>query len=411
MVITRQPITNEDRIAWALAKYRVDPRTGELCTLKKLQELFPGRAASVLARGVRAALKERLVEIKRASAPEEGLKRDIDLEHMLIERFPRLRGVRVIDGGREPNQHADATTFGNYSDKVTALVATALAADVSDGNLIPRKLPHESTTVGISSGRAAFNFVSALRPPLNWTNTEIFSLTGYVGVRKHGAVSPRMDANYNANRLSEVVPGSEVLTVERPCAHPDREARDKALASVEHLADWAAGGALPEYCIVGVGAPMTPGHAFYNASVQPEAYPDLINGTGLRAALSALKRSARNCAGDGFAGVVGDIGNFVFECRLSPGVDLAKVDEAKRKDLNEKINALNDLTLTASLDLYARSPDQRLIIVAATSRKAPALLEVLPDDRRPDGGRNLSIERLYLDVNAAQAVLDLARRV
>lgn len=391
----KREITNADKIRLAQLSLTINPSKGRFWKLSEIAE-SEGRSISVVSRAISSAFRERLVRVEVIKITDP--KRNVMLEHRIRERFPRavhlnLRNIRVIDCSDE--LHGTNDLDPRYGDIVHRCLGQALAKEFAVDGIWDQP----NKTVGLGSGRSVFYTIEALNkyPKLNWGNSTLVSLSGQVDARDHsGEIGSNLDADFHVNllalRLSNAG-NARTQTIQVGKSITDFEGQ---FTSTSIWNQWQTH--RPKFAIVGVGT-LVRGHRFFNA-IDEKPKPVAIRSE----ILDKLADLIKICKSKTFTEIgfcpVGDICNYLFYVPAPPGV----ISTAAETSIRTKINGINERLLTFSIPEFAKI--ENTIVLAGTAAKAAAVLELITG--RDTTRAPISIDRLYIDAGAANAILEMA---
>ena len=193
---TRRPMTDEERVRIALARFDGMNETGTLHPIKQLKEEFR-RDPAVISKAISAAFRERLVEVRVVDRRVVQPKRNPSVEQRLVSRFPCLHASIVVDCGDQPPADLDSRPALRRNDEIHARVGRAMAHSIAAGPLI-----RDGDIIGLGGGRGVNYAVNSPFhfPALRANGVTVVSLTGSNYARLHGGnPNVRLDADTNVS--------------------------------------------------------------------------------------------------------------------------------------------------------------------------------------------------------------------
>ncbi len=345
----RRPLTNDERAEIAVSRLSGD-------SIEALQKRF-GRAPAVLSRAVKAALKDRLVEIRKSSQ-SANYKRAKDLEDQLKERFPGLRSVIVIE--------VDENAVMSDED-LHRLLGRAMARW-----LVEAQPFRDGDIIGLGSGRGVcftVDALSAMKQEFGQKEIKIVSLMGCLQGFTGGKWDWALDADRNAYNLFRCFDAAitKFKPVLFPLLHSTPEEAQRFRVEAELTGErWVP----PVVAIVGAGmftADCVYRRIFDGGHLKPEIVQKLIE-----LCTQLIDRCGQTGMAE-YSPVAIVCNHFAF---LPPpaevqGPDVSAIEEEIRKlvkELNDRLVAINDEQL-ASI--------KALVLVAGGREKAPAIFNLL----------------------------------
>jgi hypothetical protein len=395
----RQPkraLTDEDSITFALERFEPLSRNEALKEIAAIAKDH-GRAASVVSNAIKRSFARKLVGIVRLKHP--GPTRLPQLEQRLLQKFPKLHIVRVIKAleGRT----SSATERALSEDKTHGELGRAIATLVADNSIV-----RDNDIIGIGSGRGVYSVLKALTffEQLRARNVTAVSLTGDVYPRSHASWIPdinertpglnlQLDADDHLNILGlSFPPDLKIVKISSLIAWERGQLTAARRRTILDQDEWKKN--VPDLAIVGVGV-FSHGHRFYqevNApAIECESRLKPILGD-LRSLANRLKEVVEASQAERYV-PVGDMCNRLFYVKPPSGVSISSERESQIKDL---IRSINEKLLTASDEQLAQIG--QLILVAGTLKKAPAIKQLLEEDK-------YNIRIICVDEEAAAAIL------
>lgn len=392
----RRPLSDEERITFVLERY-APLRRGE--SRKEIKEIAAkyGRQPAVVQRAINEAFARRLVDIVRLkfSAPT----RLPQLEHQILERFPKLHMAIVVEVGKNHSSRDEGALFG---DKIHQELGKAVAELIGSNTVID-----DNDVIGIGSGRGVFSVLKALThfDKVRAQNVTAISLTGDVYARSHsywqkGLTSARLeglnyqlDADDHLSILGMSFLGAlKQMPLSRSIAWAPGELIKMVKQTVLDREEWEKH--IPDIGIVGVGV-LSEGHRFYEEVKSPpnEQQQRLTPIIGdLRTLTHRIEELSRNCPVPNYVPVA-DICNRLFYVKPPAGVRITREQETQIVSL---IASINDKLLTATEKQLSQI--RRLILVAGTEKKALAINQLLEEDK-------FNIRIVCIDQSAAVEIL------
>lgn len=374
-------------------------------------------SAKNVERSIRDAFALGLVKIERCVVAPT-YKFDEELAAQLKARF-QLEDIAVTSPKR-----AKAAQAGQ-SDDVHTQVGHAAAAMIASSKYLLRT----GDVIGVGSGRSVSNTLRALRArkdAFQVSRISVMSLAGAFPEHEDEEESAlRKDANLNAAALAELFPGrvrTEQIRHGVMCRSP--EDRSWVLAGT-HLAPTKYSNFHPNLAIVGIGL-LSPSHDLYRYvrenSAQRRTRANQPDPHFSEEVLSKLREWSRlldevdSIARD-YVGyiAVAEVCNRFYVVDPPKWIAPISSDSAPRiLKLMDRLTQLRDAVAELNQHLVSPTEEQlgqieRVILVAGTSLKAPAIRTLLKsktetEDRQAHVGWHIS--QLYTDETAARALLN-----
>ncbi|HJQ30539.1 MAG TPA: sugar-binding domain-containing protein [Pyrinomonadaceae bacterium] len=399
----RRNFSDEELITLALERY-APLRQGMGPTKNAELAKKYGRDEAVITRAITSAFEKRLVDIVRLKYPAPL--RLPALEEQLLSKFPKLHVAIVIDGMDFKKSSADERAF--FGDKLHEELGKAMAHFISTSNVV-----RDNDTIGIGSGRGVFFLLTALShfERLRAQNVTAVSLTGDVYARTHAAwrknenatsigqtgLNCQLDADDHLSLLgmSLLWPLKETKKISHPIAWERGELIKMIKKTILDADEWKLH--IPDLGLVGVGV-LSDGHRLYQ-EVKAEAEQ---REQRLDPIIEDLKHLASMCEfierpKKPWYVPVGDICNRLFYVRPPEEVKVTRDQEGQ---IVQSIQKINEKLLTASEEQLAQIKE--LILIAGTLKKAPAIKQLLEEDK-------YNIRVLCTDKEAATEILGLER--
>jgi DNA-binding transcriptional regulator LsrR (DeoR family) len=355
----RKPLTDEDRIKIALARFSGNP----FKHISVLAQEFD-RDPAVISNAITQAFQKKLVTVTIQEKQDEQLRRAENLEREIVERFDPVDACIVI----EDDNSATSKEFG---DELHAKLGRAMAVFISNGYLF-----REGDVIGLGSGRGVYHTVQSLaklpklRSPKKIT---IESLTGALYVRDHKEnINLYMDADNHVNLLGVTFSHHVNLhSLVRPLVSPNKPRLSETLKRI-YLGDSKWKEKPATHALVGVGV-LSEGHRFYKEVKRPpaEREPSLEPIIKFLEPLVNLSEEIEHKYQNMYC-PVGDICNRLFYVSPPKRVKIPDQDEIKIKEL---IGKINEVLLTISEDQLHQIGT--IMLVAGGIIKAPAIRQLL----------------------------------
>ena len=322
----RRPMSDEDRVRMALARFEGMNQTGTLRPIKQLEDEFD-RDPAVISRAVSAAFRERLVEVRVIERQIAQPKRSKFVEQRLIGRFPSLLAAIVVDCGDQPAD-LDSRAGLRRNDEIHAKLGRAMADSIATGLLI-----RDGDIIGLGGGRGVNSAVDSPNyfQALHANSVTVVSLTGSNYARLHGGnPNVRLDADTNVGLFGPQFANEVTM---RFMSHPIVAFPDDATEIVKRRI--AADGATSSQAginaaLVGTGV-FAIGHRFYQETLLREKERD----RNLAPIFDLLKQLAEACRPrtTPIYSPVADMANRLFY--VPPPAGSCDSESGKRQDREE----------------------------------------------------------------------------
>jgi hypothetical protein len=353
------------------------------------------RQPSVISNAIVEAFARKLVKI--VPQKQTGPTRVPDLERKLEARFQKLHAVRVIKAPTD----ATSASRDRLEDRTHEELGEAAA-----GLLANKLIIRDKDVIGIGSGRGVYAVVKALSRfgMLRAHNVTAVSLTGAVYPRSHAYWNPEdnsgtADFNLHFDPDDHLTllgfsfpPDLKIVKLSCVIAWEPGQLITERSRTILDRDTWKT--MVPNLAIVGVGV-FSRGHRFFQEVDAPPSVSEKRL-TPILGDLSALKKMVLGAVGPLQAEryvPVADVCNRLFYVKPPPDISLSGEKEKQIKDLIKNING----KLLCATEEQLAEIDQ-LMLVAGTRKKAPAIKQLLKEDK-------YKIRIICIDQEAAEAIL------